>query len=174
MASEAKEWQAAGETAESYAGIRVLKGNVRLVQAKENSCRLYTLSGERKRLTFSKVYRIEEHNGDSGIQNCSYQIFDRQFRDLSCMEGEILRELTNQYEIRMHADGTVFLFHCESTFSTELWDRVWKGVTKSALYKDKNGFHLVSCRHGYRISEIEIFLRAKDESMLLEWLPYLK
>ena len=173
MASEGKAVWETRETAESDSGIHILDGNVRMIAEKDTCYRLPGPYGEEKKLDFTKAYRIEEYGGDTGIRNCCYNIYDRKFRDLSCMEGRILQELTDQYEIRKHADGTVFLFFCKSTFAADLWDRVWKGILKAALYRDEAGIHLISCRHGYRISEIDVFLGLKKgESEIMERLPY--
>ena len=128
MASEGKAVWETGETAESDSGIHILDGNVRMIAEKDTCYRLPGPYGEEKKLDFTKAYRIEEYGGDTGIRNCCYNIYDRKFRDLSCMEGRILQELTDQYEMRKHADGTVFLFFCKSTFAADLWDRVWKGI----------------------------------------------
>ena len=173
MASEGKAVWETRETAESDSGIHILDGNVRMIAEKDTCYRLPGPYGEEKKLDFTKAYRIEEYGGDTGIRNCCYNIYDRKFRDLSCMNGRILRELPNQYEIRMHADGTVFLFFCTDSSVEDLWDRVWKGILKAALYRDEAGIHLISCRHGYRISEIDIFLGLKKgDPEIMERLLY--
>ena len=109
-------------------------------------------------LIFQRAYSIDKKKWDADISGCAYRIHRRKFRDLSFMEGEVVRALPDGGEVRAHADGTRFLYFHKNipTFDSE--DRTWDGNGQTVAYRDDAGTHLIYCRHGYRIPKIQVFI----------------
>lgn len=146
--------------------VRINSGRVRLRAKTESSYLWQENAGDETRLFFSCAYRIEERDWGTGVDRCDYQIFDRRFQTLSCMHGKPLRRFSGACELRMHADGTRFLFFQRESPTCEIWDRVWNGVEQLCFYRDQHGIHLIVCRHGYRTAGIDIYLRLEKQTPL--------
>ena len=151
----------------SIKDVRIVNGCVRLGKKTENSFLWQKENGKEIRLSFSCAYRIEERDWGAGVDSCDYQVFDRSFRNLSCMNGKMLRRFSDGCELRKHIDGTPFLFFQRETATYDIWDRVWNGIEQLCFYQDKHGIHLIVCKHGYRIAGIDIFLHLERQTAML-------
>lgn len=156
-----------------FKNVQIINGSVRLQAKTESSYLLQEKNGREMRLSFSSAYRIEERDWGTGVDRCDYQVFDRAFRNLSCMNGKTLRRFLGGCELRKHADGTQFLFFQRETPTCDVWDRVWNGVEQLCFYQDKHGIHLIVCKHGYRIAGIDIYLHLEKHISMLPLLQAL-
>ena len=130
--------------------------------------------GEGFTLKFRSVYQIKPRNWNTGIQNCAYRVRDRAFTDLSFLEGDVIRELADDMDIRLHEDGTRFVFSYTDIPTFDSGDREWDSMAHIALYRDEKGVNLLHCRHGYRIPQIEVCLGLTNTvPEVTEWLELL-
>lgn len=128
-----------------------------------------------RKLIFQQAFLLKYSDWDREIHNCTYRIGWRKFTDLSFLEGTLLSEQPDGYQIRRHADGTVFLFSYSGVPTFDYADRCWDGMVHTAVYFDVNGVNLLHCRHGYKVPEIEICLGLeKSVPELNRWLGKLK
>ena len=127
--------------------VRVLSGSAVLRRREGKLCQL--------------IYSLEESDGKTGVKDCEYSVFNRSFQDLSCMRGKILKSLPNGGQLRRHEDGTVFAHLQRTTATDSLWDRVWNTQEQICVFRDEHGIHLISCRYGYRIARIDIYINIR-------------
>lgn len=109
-------------------------------------------------LEFEKAYKLERVDTGNGIYNCVYRICGREFKDLSFAEGATLQKYPGRCEVRVHDDGTKFLFFYESIPTFDFSDRIWSGVAHTVAYCEDGKIILLHCAHGARISSIEVYL----------------
>jgi len=110
-----------------------------------------------RELVFQRAYEIVHKEFTAPLRDCQYRVNERVFTDLSFYKGETVEEYPDDYEIRRHSDGTLFLFSYEDipTFDSE--DRIWDGMSHCAVYCDEKGINLIHCRHGYRTGGIKVY-----------------
>ena len=99
-------------------------------------------------LVFKKAYEIASTHLREGISNLAFRVYNREFKDLSFLEGEILQEYPDRHEIRKHADGTKFMFLYSGVPTFDFEDRVWDSMVHIAVYADAYGINMIHCSHG--------------------------
>lgn len=116
-------------------------------------------------LSFREAYEIL---GES-LSGCSYSVLGRVFKDLDFAHGEVITRINNQYSIRQYSDGKKFLFFSEDIPTFDEFDREYDGTRHIAIYRDgeKNKFNLITCRFGYKITSIKIYLELNESFISL-------
>ena len=93
---------------------------------------------------------------------------------ITFLEGDVIRELADDMDIRLHEDGTRFVFSYTDIPTFDSGDREWDSMAHIALYRDEKGVNLLHCRHGYRIPQIEVCLGLTNTvPEVTEWLELL-
>ena len=139
--------------------VQVIMGNERATLLDNSSFRFAGLVSEDRELCFREAYEIERVDWGKGIQGCVYRVGSREFEDLSCMKGETIRKLEiPDYELRLHADGTRFLFQYEDIPTFDSSDREWDSTFNMCVYRDGETVVVIRCSHGYKIPRIRIFI----------------
>lgn len=154
--------------------VIVLSGSVKLTGQQKTSYYWQGRYDEDRELVFERAYEIEHTDWGEGVRGCVYRVHDREFRDLSCMKGETLRKFSDETEIRLHEDGTRFLFRFVDIPTFDSGDREWDSMEHIAVYRDSFGINLISCRHGYAIPRIMIYTGlTRSVPGLTKWLELL-
>ena len=130
-------------------------------------------------LEFSKVYELERIDWDAGIRDCVWDVNGRTFRDLSCLQGKVIKKFPSgrsdySYQLRQYSDGTKFLFYCEEIPTFDSGDREWDSMKYRVLFCDKYGVNLIHCHAGYKLPRINICTGLKKASAeIIRWLIYI-
>lgn len=114
--------------------------------------------GEDLDLVFRCAYEIAPPHFGEEISNLSFRVHNREFQDLSFLNGVTLQKCSDRYEIRKHADGTKFVFSYSNIPTFDLSDRVWDSMSHLAAYADEAGINIVFCKHGYKIPCIMVYV----------------
>lgn len=138
--------------------LALVRGNVEVKPVEDAGYRWPGPVSQDCMLKFRKAYVLEGRDSGNGIKNCVYRIHGRELTDLSFLYGDTLANYPDNYEIRMHADGTKFLFSYTSIPTFDFGDRLWSGVAHTAVYCDEEGVNLLHSLHGARIPRIEIYI----------------
>lgn len=109
-------------------------------------------------LVFRRAFLIEPKVFGTSLNNCKYRVHERLFEDLSFLKGREIETFPDGYAIRLHDDGTRFLFSTESIPTFDASDRDWDGTSQAAVYCDREGINLIHCRYGYGLPAIEIYI----------------
>ena len=150
--------------------VEILDGNVSL-DSIEPVYEWPGIVGEDCKIQFNAAYEIERKDWNNGIVDCIYRVHEREFKDLSFLQGETIEEFPDNYEIRTHEDGTRFLFHYSDIPTFDYGDRAWNSMLHLVVYADKSGVNMIYCRHGYAIGRIRIYIgMSKSIPIFSEWL----
>lgn len=160
---------------ESETKMTILRGNAVLHTARDTIFGWYGPVSQDLDLVFRSAFVLEHRDWNEGIRDCVYRIEDREFTDLSFARGKTLRLCANGDELRLHEDGTRFLFSFSRIPTFDSFDRRWDGVSYLVAYRGKGGVHLLRCRHGEDIPRIEAYLGLiKSVPAFDEWLKDLE
>lgn len=161
--------------------VKILSGeNVELTVCKENVY-IWREADFRIKMTleFEKIYELEHVDWDYGIKNCVYSVNGRNFKDLNCMRGHVIKKfpMTRDdcgYELRKYSDGKKFLFYWEDIPTFDDGDREWDSMKYRAVFCDENGVNVIHCHEGYKLPRIRICIGMKKVSAeFLRWLVYI-
>ena len=154
--------------------VEILSGeNVRLKVVEDNK---YTW--DNIQFEFAEIYQIE-HTNHGGIQDCVWKVNGRIFTDLSCLQGDLIKDFTTDrndclYRLKKYSDGTKFLFYREEIPTFDDGDREWDSMKYRAVYCDNRGVNLIHCHEGYRLARINICVGMKKVSKeFFRWLIYI-
>ena len=151
--------------------VVLVKKNATLSRLKNNifkwpSPHRYSSADKHKKISleFARAYVIRYRSDyRNGLKNCVYQIHGREFTDLNFAKGEILKTFEDStrkdlFEVRQYPDGKKFIYHFYDIPTFDAEDRDWDGDGDVVVFRDNDGVNLISCRSGYYIPEIEIFV----------------
>ena len=98
------------------------------------------------------------------MHNCEYRVHSKQFKDLSFVKGEKVKDLSDGISIRKYEDGTRYLYFHEEIPTFDSGDRDWDSDRVVVMYVDEDGVTLIHCRFGYGIPRIEVYCRLKKST----------
>ena len=155
--------------------VVIIQGNVIV---KEISKPIFEWSGKAdddRELVFNRAYEIAPPYLGEGISNMVFRVHNREFKDLSFLNGETLQEYPHHNEIRKHADGTKFMFSYNNIPTFDSGDREWDSAVHITVYADESGINLIHCRHGYKVPRIKVYIGLqKSIPAFTEWLEKLE
>lgn len=146
--------------------VEILSGEADLKEMLDSDFKLYSSDGcEDFTLNFRDAYEIRGEE----LSDCVYSVLGRVFKDLDFAQGEVITRINNQYSIRQYSDGKKFLFFSEDIPTFDEFDREYDGTRHIAIYRDgeKNKFNLITCRFGYKITSIKIYLELNESFISL-------
>ena len=117
--------------------------------------RIYKTEG---RLEFRRAFQIVPRNHGAPLKGCRYRIHERDFQDLSFINGRTVQSYPNDYEVRKHPSGNLFLYSREKIPIFDPGDRDWDSRADAAVYYDREGVNLIYCRHGFAIPDISVYV----------------
>lgn len=159
---------------EEESGVLIVQGDEVICTPKAGTFRWTGPYNADCELRFKRAFVLDRKNWNVGISECVYRVRNREFKDLSFAKGTTLRTFPDGSQLRVHEDGTKFLFEGSSSPTFDLEDRLWSGVSKTVAYQDGGGVHLIHCMHGYQIPRIFIFLELeKSIPSFDEWMKQL-
>ncbi|MBQ6480559.1 MAG: hypothetical protein IJI45_05530 [Anaerolineaceae bacterium] len=154
--------------------ITIIRGDVSLKRLNEP---IYEWSGyihEDLKLVFEKAFEIQMNDRDEGIVDCVFTVNDRTFEDNSWIAGRTIQKFPDDYYIRIHEDGTKFLFTHSVLPTFDYYDRLWASRCQIAVYCDDFGINMIQCFSGYKLGRISIYLNlVKSIPAFTEWLEKL-
>ena len=112
-------------------------------------------------LSFENAFVIDSRDHFTGLNDCTYQIGNRQFTGLSFARGQVLEQLPYDFTLRMHEDGTKFLHLYKAIPTFDFSDRQFDSQSHIAIYADGGMLNLIHCRCGYIITSVRIFTGLK-------------
>lgn len=125
-------------------------------------------------LEFERLYKIERKDSESfdGIEDFTWQFRGRTFTDLSFEDGDCIVMLYHDRDfaqmIMEHNDGVKFFRQVERIPTFDASDARWDGIKTFVVFRDEGGTHLINCRHGDEVSEVQIYAGLKTSVSLLE------
>lgn len=140
--------------------FEIIKGDV---ITKELDKTVFTLKLDKEyyELDFTSAYMIDD-TGD-GIRDCSYSVNGRTIKDLSFAKGNKIKAFSEDNELRVSEDGVKFLYFYEDIPTFDSDDYIWDGDKHTVIYRDSEGINLLSCRCGYRIPKIYVYIGLKEK-----------
>ena len=114
-------------------------------------------------LEFDHAFRICHISFGTSMHNCEYRVHSKQFKDLSFVKGEKVKDLPDGISIRKYEDDTKFLYFHEDIPTFDSGDRDWDSDRVVVMYVD-NDVTLIHCRFGYGIPRIEVYCGLKQST----------
>ena len=148
------------------AKVEILSGEADLKEMLDSDFKLYSSDGgEDFTLSFHDAYEIRGEE----LSDCVYSVMGRVFKDLEFAQGEVITRINNHYSICRYPDGKKFLFFSEDIPTFDEFDREYDGTRYISIYRDgeKNKFNLITCRFGYKITSIKIYLGLNESFISL-------
>ena len=160
--------------------VKILQGDAKIEQNEYTTFYWRDIEGNRLNLNFTQAFKIRNKSWGEGLKNCSYQVREKNFKNLDFVKGKVIKVIAEEkftgYKLilKQFPGGEKFLYQCEDVPTFDSDDRDWDGFKVCILYSDQE-LTAISCRYGYQIPSIDIYLRLKSaDERFYQWLDLLK
>lgn len=154
--------------------IEVVRGLVTVEETQNTTYPWYGALPDEREIAFRMAYTMKPMDDELGIFHCKYRIHGREFTDLSFMSGSTLTTVAGDSLLRVHEDGTKFIYSfCHPPTPTH--DHiVWRRMYGMTIYCDGEGINMICAYHGYRFSQIDFYIGlTKSVPNFTVWLRFL-
>ena len=125
--------------------------------------------GQETNATFEEAYEIIHSEWPKNVE-ATYEIGSRMFSDLSFNTGRNIARAKGAYQLKKHADGTVFLGMKLDYQTQDAFDKMYGGSFQRAIYRENGEVVVIQAKYGHVLPKINVFVGLKDSVPYLDTL----